>query len=123
MAQLLYLGDLNATSTSAQRAAALRRLGHTVLAHNPFEVLEAQPAAVARFLNPLHYRTGYRLLQPTIRRWLRQILATTPALDAVWVDSGELLGVGCLRMLRALGCPVILYNVDDPTGRRDGHRF
>jgi spore maturation protein CgeB len=121
MAQLLYFGELNAMSTSGQRAKALQRLGHQVAAYNPFAVLDAQPAS--RWVNPLHYRSGYRLLQPVMQRWLQQVLAIAPKPDLIWVDSGELFGPGCLRQLRALGCPVVLYNVDDPTGSRDGRRF
>jgi hypothetical protein len=43
--------------------------------------------------------------------------------DLVWVNSGELFGPGCLKVLKGLSCPIFLYNNDDPTGGRDGRRF
>jgi hypothetical protein len=59
-----------------------------------------------------------------VKKWLKEVIQELPRQpDVVWVDSGELLGPGCVKLLKELGCPVVLYNLDDPTGKRDGHRF
>lgn len=41
----------------------------------------------------------------------------------VWVNGGELIGAATANKLRQFGAPVVLYNNDDPTGKRDGRRF
>lgn len=121
MAQILYFGDSHPASTSAHRVHALERLGHTVSIHDPYQALVGKLGFP--YLEPIHYRMGYRLLQPPMARWVKQVLNTTGQPDAVWVNSGELFGVQCLASLKQLSCPVILYNNDDPTGGRDGRRF
>jgi hypothetical protein len=55
--------------------------------------------------------------------WIEQVLALVDKPDLVWVNSGELLGQGCMQILKRIGCPIVLYNNDDPTGGRDGNRF
>ncbi|MFD2934219.1 CgeB family protein [Spirosoma flavum] len=121
MASILYFGDSNQSSTSAHRANALKRLGHTVVIKDPFEKVAEFPAA--KWTGPIHYRTGYRLLQVWIAKWVSTIISTTKQPDLVWVDSGELFGPEIIKTMKSLACPVVLYNVDDPTGKRDGHRF
>ncbi len=122
MANILYFGDSNPSSTSEHRARALERLGHTVSIHDPGKALSGTPGF--RYTAIFHYHTGYRFVQAQLARWVKQLLAqlTAPP-DAVWVNSGELLGAPVLRLLRQLGCPLVLYNNDDPTGGRDGQRF
>lgn len=71
----------------------------------------------------MHYYTGYRLVQKLMQGWITHLISTVQKPVAVWVDSGELLGPACVELLQKIGCPVILYNVDDPTGKRDGRRF
>ena len=122
MAHLLYFGDSSPSSTSEHRARALERLGHTVALHDPDEVLTG--SLWSRYTNVVHYRTGYRFVQARLGRWVQELLRQLPTPpDAVWVNSGELLGAPVLKLLRELGCPLILYNNDDPTGGRDGQRF
>ncbi|MVN77242.1 glycosyltransferase [Hymenobacter sp. HMF4947] len=121
MATILYLGDSHPSSTSAHRARALERLGHTVNVCDLNKVI-AQSKGF-RYLEPLHYRTGYRFLQPQVTRLVKHLVATTPRPDVVWVNSGELVGPRSLELLKQLGCPLVLYNNDDPTGGRDGRRF
>ncbi|MFC5412541.1 glycosyltransferase [Larkinella bovis] len=119
--RILYIGDSNPFSTSAHRISALKRLGYTVSVQNPHEACKKQ---LEDFVwGKVHYRTGYFLLQKTIENWLSTLLEREAAFDLVWVDSGELMGKRCLQKLKTLGVPVILYNVDDPTGKRDGGRF
>ena len=122
MANVFYLGDTNPGSTASHRAGAIARLGHSVTTYDPFTAVSWQLGV--RHLNALHYRTGYRLLQTPMANRLTAALRNVPQRpDLVWVDSGELLGPASLKVLKRLGCPVVLYNVDDPTGQRDGRRF
>lgn len=121
MAHILYLGPDDSGSTSAHRAHALTRLGHSVTIHNPFDAITGLLGLAA--LGPIHYRTGYRLLQHQVEQWLMVVLSSIQPPDVIWVDGGELLGRRCVALLKKVGCPVVLYNVDDPTGKRDGRRF
>ncbi|TPG65539.1 glycosyltransferase [Hymenobacter nivis] len=121
MAKVLYIGDSSSSSTSGHRANALKRLKHDVDIQDPYQVF-AGPLN-SRLLSPIHYRTGYRLLQKPMVQWVKGLVGSSPKPDVIWVDSGELLGPECLKVLREFGCPIILYNVDDPTGKRDGRRF
>ncbi|MBC3788548.1 CgeB family protein [Spirosoma utsteinense] len=121
MVNILYFGDNSPGSTSTHRANALARLGHAVSSHNPSHAAAGQ--LESKWFQALHYRTGYRLLQNQVIRWVKKISAAQPKPDLVWVDSGELFGPACIKYLKSLGCPVLLYNVDDPTGKRDGRRF
>jgi hypothetical protein len=78
----------------------------------------------SRWPGVIHFRTGYRFLQDRIAKWLGQALQTKGVKpDLIWVDSGELFGPKCVKILQKVNCPVVLYNVDDPTGKRDGRRF
>ncbi|SDD62320.1 Glycosyl transferases group 1 [Mucilaginibacter pineti] len=119
--EILYLGDNSKTSTSFHRASALSRLGHNVNIYSPKDCINENMKSMLG--NLFHYRTGYRFLQKKIVKWLTDILSKTPKPDLIWVNSGELLGVDCLKKLKELGCPVVLYNNDDPTGGRDKGRF
>jgi spore maturation protein CgeB len=118
---ILYIGDDHPGSTATHRANALSRLGHEVLIKDPGEPCES--ALQSRWAKILHFRTGYRLLQGNMTTWVMQLIASVKKPDLIWVDSGELLGIKCVKLLKSLGCPLVLYNVDDPTGKRDGARF
>ncbi|GAB3930952.1 CgeB family protein [Larkinella terrae] len=119
--RILYIGDGNPFSTSFHRLSALRRLGYTVDVRNPYEAFKT---SLEHFIfGKIHYRTGFRFLQNKVNSWLSEILAGGENFDIIWVDSGELFGKKCLQNLKTVGIPVILYNVDDPTGKRDGNRF
>jgi spore maturation protein CgeB len=121
MANVLYIGDDLPHTTSAHRAHALARLGHSVIIRSPYK--EVRKYLQSRFMGAIHYRTGYSLLQNSIYNWIEQMKSQVKKLDLIWVDSGELLGPGCLLSLKEMKCPIILYNIDDPTGKRDGRRF
>ena len=121
MTKILYLGADKSGSTSLHRALALRRLGHDVTIKSPYKAVEK--SLKSRFWGPVHYRTGYRLLQGKIKKWLTQIERTIGSQDLVWVNGGELFGADALEILKSLKVPLILYNNDDPTGGRDGRRF
>ena len=117
MAYILYIGDNDPGSTSAHRAKALERLGHDVTIKNPFSVF------YSRKFEFFHFRTGYGYVQSAINRWVNDIKHSIHNIDLIWVDSGELLGPQAVQMLKELDCPVIIYNIDDPTGNRDGKKF
>lgn len=119
--KILYIGHAAPESTSRHRADALKRLGHEVIVADPYAALAMH--LQGRWRGALHYRTGYRFLQPRIKKWVHNQLQKPHRFDMAWVDSGELLGVDCVRLLRSAGLSTVLYNHDDPTGKRDGRRF
>lgn len=121
MVNILYFGNDSPHSTSFHRANALNRLGYCVKIYNPSEAIASQ--LKSPILSPLHYRTGYRFVQKRILEWLAQIISQVKTPEIIWVNSGELLGKKCLQFLRRSGSHIVLYNNDDPTGTRDGHRF
>jgi spore maturation protein CgeB len=119
--QILYIGADHPSTTSRHRADALRRLGCDVYVVNPQKLIGSRNRLQAW----LDYRTGYRLFQRKLRLSLVAALPhKTYSPDLIWVDSGELIGPRILRLLLSIyNAPAILFNVDDPTGRRDGNRF
>ncbi len=121
MEKILYFGSADPSSTSRHRAEALRRRGYTLQIRDPF----ATEARILQgpFMNALHYRSGYRFVQKRMAGWLKTILAEVEPFDIVWVDSGELFGPSALKLLKDTGARLVLFNVDDPTGKRDGRRF
>lgn len=120
--KIAYLGDDNTFSTSFHRSEALKRLGHEVAVHNPSKAIfpESHNQKVLYFL---HYRTGYRFVQMHVLKWLKSLQLEQEGIQLIWVNSGELFGETCLQYLRVFDLPVVLYNNDDPTGKRDGNRF
>ncbi|WP_051675960.1 CgeB family protein [Polaromonas glacialis] len=121
MARILYIGNSGTGGTSRHRADALRRLGHEVLVADPYLALKA--SLENRWLGAFHYRTGYCFLQSAVEHWMRRLLAEAKDVDIAWVDNGELLGSRSVRMLNAAGLTTLLFNHDDPAGKRDGRRF
>lgn len=121
MLRILYLGDRNPISTSAHRAHALKRLGHHVTIEDPTDA--DRSALHSRWFGALHFRTGYKFVQRKMLQWIYQVIENIQQPDLIWVDSGELLGRECLKALKVFNCPIVLYNIDDPTGKRDGKRF
>lgn len=119
--KIFYIGHASPSATTRHRADALIRIGHEVTLLDPYEALAnglGGPLA-----SRLHYRTGYRFLQPAALRLLQSHAAGIRSHDAVWVDSGELFGADCIKLLTSY-CPrTVLFSPDDPTGGRDGRRF
>ena len=121
MPRIFYIGNSASGCTSRHRADALRRLGHEVLIADPY-------LALKKYLNnkwfgAVHYRTGYRFVQSDVERWTGSWLANLKGFDIAWVDNGELLGASSVQMLSAAGLSTVLFNHDDPAGKRDGKRF
>jgi spore maturation protein CgeB len=112
---ILYIG--RNSGTSLHRVEALRRLGNEVFLIDPNTFLPA-----TRLSGIWTWQTGGLFLEGYIRR---RILAILPAkkFDLVYVDSGELVGPALVRELKSRFGSVINYNVDDPYGARDGHRW
>jgi spore maturation protein CgeB len=118
---ILYIGDSDSSSTACHRSHALERLGHSVDRLNPWTVLDGRrPSRV-------DYHTGYRFLQHRYKKALQNWLinqSENARWNLVWVDSGEWFGPGAVQLLKQLsGSPVVLYQIDDCTGRRDWQRF
>src|SRR5204863_237836 len=66
----------------------------------------------------------HKFLQNKINHWIRnKIEGLEIKPDLVWINSGELFGPLCLKTLKQMNVPIVLYNNDDPTGNRDGQRF
>jgi len=114
---ILYIGDDNLASTSRHRADSLTRIGHNVYINNPYIIFSN------KYINSLHYHTGYFFLQNKMLDWVTKLLQIKLSYDFIWINSGELLGVKVLQLLKSLNVPIILYVNDDPTGGRDGNRF
>lgn len=118
---ILYLGSDSPGSTSRHRADALRRLGLRVVVVDPALLLGSR----RRWQVFLDFHTGYRWLQRRLLNHFTHLiggLAEKP--DLIWVNGGELLGPDVLALMRnSFTCPILLYQNDDPTGSRDGHRF
>lgn len=115
--ELLYIGSLS--GTSLQRREALRRIGHSVTAIDPETFLPRNRVAAK-----IHYETGGLLLAEHIRvQILRELETVMTRFDVVWVDNGRYVGSELVRSLQKQFGPVVLYNVDDPYGRRDRFSF
>lgn len=123
MYSILYIGESRCQTTSYHRAKALERLGHKISILSPQELLDRRRFTTIR--NIYHYRTGYRFLHKKMYNWLYEKIKPfrQDKPDLIWINGGELLGGLCLQELKTLGCPLLLYNNDDPTGNRDGSRF
>ena len=121
MAKILYLGASEVGSTSRHRCNALRRLGHHVVIADPYVAAGAH--LQNRLLSAIHFRTGYYFLNGSLKSWILNRVRPSPEFDIAWVDGGELLDAESIRLLRCAGLSTVLYNHDDPTGKRDGRRF
>lgn len=121
MANILYFGDSFSGSTAGQRGKAIERIGHNVEVRDPYKAFQK---SMTSWRGAINFRTGYTFLQGEMSQWLQNAIADLARKpDVIWVDMGELFGPECVRVLKKCGCPIIMYNVDDPTGKRDGERF
>lgn len=119
--KVLYLGHGLPETTSRHRADALGRLGHEVALADPYEAFRSDLSHP--LWGRLHFRSGYRALQKRVRRWLVGASEACSNPDLIWVDGGELFGPDCFSSLGKSKAPIVFFNVDDPTGPRDGRRF
>ncbi len=112
---MLYLGP--ASGTSLDRARAFERLGHHVELIDPRSLL---PATV--WVDRFTWKLGGDWFGPLLTGALRRRLAGR-AFDLCHVDGGEWVTPGVIALLRGHARAIVNYNVDDPTGPRDGPRF
>lgn len=122
MANIIYIGHNDIGTTAAQRANALKRIGNEVQIFDPYQLLEKK-GLVNKYRKIFHYKTGYRFFQKAMLQWIVTSFNNIHNVNLIWIDSGELFGAKCILKLRKLGIPIVLYNVDDPTGQRDKLRF
>ena len=117
---ILYLGPTSRATTSGHRAHALQRLGHTVAGVNITSSFNFN-----RLESKIHYITGYRFIQGCVFDALNTSLEELSfACDLIWIDGGQYFGAQVLAWLKkAFRAPIVLYNVDDPTGPRDACSF
>ena len=108
---ILYLGA--DSQTSAQRAEALRRMGHDVMALDPARLVFSNPA-----FRKLNWELGGLLSQASVTRSVQASVGES-FFDFAWVDSGRYIGPSLVRWLQNRGAIVLNYNHDDPFGRRD----
>lgn len=119
--RILYIGNDHSSSTSRHRADSLGRIGCDLHLLNPWRLV----ASRNRLLAWLEYRTGYGLIQSNLMPLIQAKLNRCEFKpDLIWVDGGELIGPHVLAGLSSrFRVPAVLFNVDDPTGCRDGRRF
>lgn len=115
MVNILYIGLDD--GTSLDRANAYRRLGHTVKHLNTRALLP-----LGQWVDHITWQLGDHWLAAPMRTRLARWLANR-RFDYCHVDASEWLGPSAVRLLKKHCTKVINYNVDDPTGPRDGRRF
>ncbi len=120
--RILYISYGGLESTAFHRAQALERIGHELQLLDIGQILGN--FLRGPILTRCHFYSGYRFLQSALVNSIAERLSQCQRqFDLVWVDSGEWLGRRAIKVLKRLACPVLLYNLDDPTGPRDQHRF
>jgi spore maturation protein CgeB len=112
---ILYIGHCD--GTSLDRANALRRLGHRVEHFDLRQLLPPTP-----WIDRIIWKIGGQFLSPWILRALPSQL-NNRRFDLCYVDGGELVTPGVIKVLRQHAAKVVNYNIDDPFGRRDVARF
>jgi spore maturation protein CgeB len=122
--KILYVGELAPSTRSAQRARALRALGHrlTPISH-ALESLDGRPPA-ATLLERACYRLGWPLDLAGLNRQLAAALEQGPY-DLLWVECGRTLWPATLAELRwrAPDLPALLFSEDDLFLRHNRSRF
>lgn len=112
---VLYLGPKS--GTCLDRANALRRIGCLV---EHIDLRELLPSTV--WVDRWTWRVGGHWFEPLLQRALPAQLQQR-RFDLCHVDGGEWVTPAVIRLLRRFAGRVINYNIDDPTGPRDGARF
>lgn len=116
MIDIWYFGEDSINSNAYLRYLALIRIGCKARLFNPYSLINSWKIK-------FFWKTGYGISQRLIKNWLINQLDNLPKPELIWINSGEVFGYDCLQYLRKFKAPIILYNNDDPTGGRDGHRF
>jgi spore maturation protein CgeB len=113
--RILYVGPTS--GTCLDRANAFRRLGHDV---THIDVRDLLPAT--RWVDRVVWRLGGHWLAWLVTPRLKAALQGQH-FDLCHVDNGEWFDACHVRLLKQHAGKVINYNIDDPTGPRDGKRF
>lgn len=95
----------------------MRRLGHDVTHIDPRKLLSA-----SSWIDRITWRAGGQFFAPWIRAGIQRLVGTQ-RFDIAYVDNGEWVSLMVVRYLKTIARFVINYNIDDPTGPRDGARF
>jgi spore maturation protein CgeB len=112
---ILYIGHRN--GTSLDRANALRRLGHHVEHLELRQLLPPTP-----WIDRVIWKLGGQFLSPWVLRALPDKLKNH-RYDLCYVDSGEMVTPGIIKLIRQHAAKIVNYNIDDPFGKRDVARF
>ncbi len=113
--RVLYVGDTR--WTSGMRVEAFRRLGHDVTVADPMDAMPNN-----RFVHAGLWRLGGPGYDLFVRRFLDRTI-NGRQFDLTWVDGGELVGTTSMKRLKQAAPKILLYNVDNPFGSRDGRRW
>lgn len=112
---VLYLGPTS--GTCLDRANAYRRLGCQVHHVDPRALLPRTP-----WVDRWTWHVGGQWFGPWLQRALVRHLGERQ-FDMCHVDGGEWVTQNTIKALRQHARWVVNYNIDDPTGPRDGPRF
>jgi hypothetical protein len=69
-----------------------------------------------------HRRTGFVFLDGTAARFVETGLGGRSN-DLIWVENRSIVGARTIQVLRRRSPRLVNYNLDDPTGERDGNRW
>lgn len=112
---VLFLG--NNSGNALKRAHALQRLGHEVMAIDPYSLFPFK-----NFIGRLIYYGGAPLIEGYLKKRLAPLVKAC-SFDVTFVDNGELIGRNILNLLRKVSPRIINYNNDDPFGARDKNKW
>lgn len=111
---LLFLLAGREGYTSWMRAEAAKRAGFSV---KTIQMLDCIPANL--WANRIHRKLGFILLQSRVRKFIQKNVGADKY-AVCWVDHGNLIGLNAAKDLKKHARVLVNYNVDDPTGKRDG---
>jgi spore maturation protein CgeB len=112
---VLFLGSDG--GNALKRAQALKRLGHEVMAIDPYSLFPFK-----NFIGKLIYYAGASLIESYLKKRIGPIIQNRN-FDVSFVDNGELIGRNILGILRKVSPCIINYNNDDPFGTRDKKKW
>ena len=112
---VLFLGANG--GNAIKRAHALKRLGHEVMAIDPYSLFPFK-----NFIGRLIYYAGAPVIESYLKKRIAPIIQNR-GFDVTFVDNGELIGRKVLNVLRKVSPLIINYNNDDPFGARDKKKW
>ncbi|MDE2430181.1 MAG: glycosyltransferase family 1 protein [Burkholderiales bacterium] len=112
---ILYIAAM--PGTSVDRGNAMRRIGHTVTQLDPRSFLPK-----TAWVDRITWKAGGQFFAPWLRNGIQNAIGKK-TFDLTYIDNGEWASPMVLKYLKTISKLVINYNIDDPTGPRDGPRF